>query len=301
MSVGVRCSGAAYSPHVSLNRKRSYTSLRGAVRSTRAWSRTVGAGRIGSMPHFLVIGAQRCGTTALFRYLAAHPQVQPATGKELQYFSMHAGRGDRWYRGHFPAADGELRTFEASPYYLFHPAVPARVASALPEARFVVLLRDPVERAYSHYLHSRSLGVEPLAFGAALDAEADRLRAAVRYGEQTRAAHHALRSFSYVGRGRYAEQLDRWFSHISPDRILIVRSENLYAHTSAVYGEILAFLELDPFRPGEFARPTRRADPGPSQLTPELRERLATEFAPHDARLARMLDWAQAWPRPVTC
>ena len=122
--------------------------------------------------------------------------MRAATGKELQFFSLHFGRGTRWYRAHFPPAAAGRRSFEASPYYLFHPSVPARVAATLPQARFVALLRDPVERAYSHYLHTRAYGVEPLGFAEALAAEPGRLAGALADGPDTPAAHHALRNFS---------------------------------------------------------------------------------------------------------
>jgi len=275
--------------------------LRRTVRSTRAWGRAALPGQPGRLPDFLIIGGQRCGTTSLYRYLAAHPQVRPATGKELQFFSLHYGRGERWYRAHFPTTPPGVRSFEASPYYLFHPSVPARVAATLPEARFVALLRDPVERAYSHYLHTRSYGAEPLSFADALDAEEERLARALRSGPETAAAHHALRNHSYLARGRYAEQLDRWFAVLPRERLYVVRSEELAADPAGTYAGILRFLELPPFTPAAFARHTRRVDVGPSQLTPELRARLRAYFAPHNARLADLLGWPDPWPDTAPC
>lgn len=256
----------------------------------------------GPLPDFLILGGQRCGTTSLFHYLRAHPQVRPATGKELQYFTLHHGRGQRWYRGHFPALSPGQVTFEASPYYLFHPSVPARVAAALPEARFVVLLRDPVQRAWSHYRHTRAYGAEPLSFPEALAAEPRRLAAALRHGPDTRRAHAALRNHSYAARGRYAEQLQRWFAHVPRERIHVVRSEDLYADPAGTYGELLRFLELDPFTPAEFGRHTRTGgvrstglDPS-AGLDPSVLAELTEHFTPHNARLAELLGWPDPWP-----
>ncbi|SDZ24952.1 Sulfotransferase domain-containing protein [Micromonospora pattaloongensis] len=277
-----------------MSRRVAVDRLRRAVRGTRAWGRGVLAP--GALPDFLIIGGQRCGTTSLYHYLAAHPRVRVATGKELQFFSLHHGRGTRWYRGHFPAAAPGTRSFEASPYYLFHPEVPARVAATLPQGRFIALLRDPVERAYSHYLHTRSYGLEPLDFADAVAAEPDRLAAALRHGPDSRTAHAALRNHSYLARGRYAEQLERWFAHVPRERLLVLRSEDLYADPAAVYGELLRFLELPPFTPAAFARHTRRVDPGPSALTDALRADLSAYFAPHNARLATLLGWPNTWP-----
>lgn len=255
--------------------------VRRAVRAGRAWARAAVPdglpGAPGRLPEFLIIGAQRCGTTSLYRYLAAHPSVRTATGKELQFLSLHHRRGLRWYRGHFPVRPPGVSSFEASPYYLFDPDVPARAAALLPHARFVALLRDPVERAYSHYLHSRAYGVEPLSFADALDAEPARL---------ARGGHTARRRYSYVARGRYAEQLERWYAHVPPERLLVLRTERL----GADYPGVLEFLGLEPHTP-DLVRHTRRADPdGASQLTPELRARLTAEFAPHEAALKALLN-----------
>lgn len=248
--------------------------LRRAVRSSRAYGRAVLPLPLGRLPEFLVIGGQRCGTTSLYRYLAAHPSVRPASGKELQFFSLHHGRGERWYRAHFPVRPPEERSFEASPYYLFDPAVPARAADMLPGGRFVALIRDPAERAYSHYLHSVAYGVEKLPFAEALDAEPARLAS----GD-----HVARRQFSYVARGRYAEQLTRWFDAAGRERVLVVRTEDLTSR----YADILAFLGLEP-QAAPSAIHTRRAA-GAAPLGDALRERLDAEFAADQKALQELL------------
>ena len=258
-----------------MSRRPAVDALRRVVRSARAFASTPGA-----LPGFLIIGAQRCGTTSLHSYLSAHPAVRAASGKELQYFSLHYGRGERWYRGHFPP---DALSFEASPLYLFHPDAPARVAATLPAGRFIALLRDPVERAWSHYLHTRSYGQEPLDFAAALEAEESRL-----------STPDGWRRYSYAARGRYAEQLERWYAHIPRERLHAIRSEDFYADPAAVYAEVLAFLGLEPFTPPEFAVHTRRVDrSGPP---PEVVSRLRGEFAPHNDRLADLLGWKAPWP-----
>jgi hypothetical protein len=261
-----------------MSRRPAVDALRRAVRSARAWTATPGA-----LPDFLVIGGQRCGTTSLHSYLAAHPQVRAATGKELQYFSLHYGRGERWYRGHFPPSSPGVVCFEASPLYLFHPDAPSRAAATLPRGRYIALLRDPVERAWSHYLHTRSYGQESLDFAAALAAEESRL-----------ATPDGLRRYSYAARGRYAEQLSRWLAHVPRERLLVLRSEDLYADPTTVYAQVLGFLGLDAFTPAEFAVHTRRvgrAEP-PAEAVRVLRE----HFAPHNARLADLLGWPDPWP-----
>nr|MDT0658478.1 sulfotransferase [Micromonospora sp. DSM 115978] len=279
-------------------RRAAVDRLRRTVRGARAWARATVPGQAGALPDFLIIGGQRCGTTSLHHYLAAHPAVRPATGKELQFFSLHHGRGERWYRAHFPASSPGALSFEASPYYLFHPRVPARVAATLPAGRFIALLRDPVERAYSHYLHTRSYGAEPLPFVEAVAAEEGRLATALRDGPDTPAAHATLRNHSYLARGRYAEQLDRWFAHIDRDRILVLRSEDLYTDPASAYARVLAFLGLAPFTPAAFDRHTRRTNRAAGELTEAVRTSLSTYFAPHNQRLATLLGWPDTWPQP---
>ena len=140
-------------------------------------------------PDFLLIGAKRGGTTSLSRYLAEHPDVldlfpRAEKIKGLYYFDEQYPRGDRWYRSHFPTraqralrsrAGAPARVGEASPYYLYHPLAPTRAAAAVPDARILVVLRDPVERAYSHWKERRSNDGDPLDFAAAIDAEEGRL------------------------------------------------------------------------------------------------------------------------------
>lgn len=112
-------------------------------------------------PDFIVIGAQRCGTTSLFRVLNDHPDVvRPTVSKGIGYFDVNYAKGARWYRSHFPLrVTARLRTkgralaFESSGYYSFHPLAAERIASDLPDVKVVLMVRDPVERAYSAYKH----------------------------------------------------------------------------------------------------------------------------------------------------
>ena len=130
------------------------------------------------LPDFLGIGVQKGGTTTLQRLLEQHPQVYLPPCKELHYFSLHYGQGEAWYQQQFEAAAPDQRCGEITPYYLFHPQVPARIHALLPEAKLIVLLRDPVERALSQVAHSMRLGLEPLELEEALAAESERLRGA---------------------------------------------------------------------------------------------------------------------------
>ena len=124
----------------------------------------------GRLPDFLGLGVQKGGTTSLHCLLEQHPQVFLPSVKEVHYFSLNFASGEAWYRSQFASAEPEQRCGEITPYYLFHPQAAARVREALPQAKLIVLLRDPVERTLSQYFHSRRHGFEPLGLEAALDA-----------------------------------------------------------------------------------------------------------------------------------
>lgn len=222
----------------------------------------VATARFRTAPDFLVIGAQRSGTSSLYKWLSRHPNVAPSLRKEVEYFSVDFLRGERWYRAHFPVAlrrklasfrGRAWKTFEATPDYLFDPRAPQRVAEALPNAKLIVLLRDPIDRAVSHYHHSVRNNLEDLPLEEALRREVERLEP-----EWSRIArdpgYRALpfRRFSYVARSRYAEQLERWRSFFPESQMLVMRSEDLFADPSGNFATVLRFLDLPPWEPPEF-------------------------------------------------
>lgn len=250
------------------------------------------------LPDCLIIGAQRAGTSSLYRNLLQHPGIGGATRKEVHYFDQNHQQGPNWYRSFFsPSPPGESRRLnvEASPYYLYHPAVPARVKALLPEVRLIALLRDPVERTWSGYLHARERGLEPLEFADALDAEAGRLR-----GEEQRMladpsyASHAHRHHSYQARGLYADQLRRWLEHFPRERLLLLKAEDLYADAPGVTRRVLGFLGL-PEMPG--IQPSwRNSTPDKTPMPDEIRDRLRRYFEPANAALRDIagpeFDWS---------
>jgi hypothetical protein len=244
-----------------------------------------------SLPQFLILGTQRGGTTSLYRYLAEHPDVRRPLRKEIQYFTLHHGRGEGWYRSHFPFSG---TTFEATPYYLFHPQAPARAAACVPDAKLLVLLREPAGRAFSHWQHTRGRGLEPLGFEDALDAEAARVDGeAARLASDPSYRSEAHRSWSYATRGQYAEQLERWLAVYPREQLLVVRSEDLYERPAETHARVLEFLGLPVVTLHQYARHTRRA--GSGAMPAGVRERLRTHFRPHNERLAALLGPDVRW------
>jgi hypothetical protein len=254
------------------------------------------------LPTALIVGAQKAGTTALFAYLRRHPAVLGPSWKEVSYFDRHFGRGEAWYRGNFP---NDLRVWlvkrrglepvvaEASTGYLFHPLAPERVKALLPTARLIALLRDPVERAYSHYQHEVALGREPLSFEEALDREGERLDGELeRMRADPRYFSYAWWNYTYLARGRYAEQLERWYEIFPREQLLVVATEDLRNDPRATYARVLEHVgapayELDSY-PTIFSRDY-------AEMRPDTRRRLSDYYAEPNKRLyellGRELDW----------
>jgi hypothetical protein len=201
-----------------------------------------------AMPDFLILGAQKAGTTTLYDNLVRHPQVLPCDIKEVHYFDVNYFRGPNWYRSHFPLKS-KMRpgmiTGEGSPYYLFHPAVHERVKDSCPDCKFLVVLRDPVTRAFSHYQHEVRKGREPLTFEQAIEAEPKRLAGQREIVAGDPAGHSfEFQHFSYLGRGCYADQLERWFSVFPREQFLILFSGDLESEFGATMGRVFGFLGL---------------------------------------------------------
>jgi hypothetical protein len=246
------------------------------------------------LPTFLVLGAQKAGTTALFAYLREHPDVTGPPWKEVSFFDRHYARGLRWYRGNFPLRGRRAGAVgEASPSYLFHPLAPERVRAALPDARLVAILRNPVDRAHSHYQHEVALGREALSFEEALEAEEARLAGEVeRLTRDPASFSHAWWNYTYASRGLYAEQLGRWLALFPREQLLVLLTDELAADPAGTYGRVLDFLSVAPHRLASYPRIFER-EYGP--MRPETRERLAARFAEPNRRLAELLGRELPW------
>lgn len=259
-------------------------------------------------PSFLVIGGQRCGTTTIFKSLAAHPQVmRPPVEKGTDYYTLKHSRGIDWYRGHFTLAAtsrrrchayGEPVAFEACTYYLFHPFAIERIAADFPDMKLVAMLRDPVERAYSAYKHELARGFETEPdFERALELEDERLEGEVeRMRRDEDYESFAHRHLAYARRGQYAEQLERVLRHFPAEQLHVIESEAFFEDPAREFAGLLEFLGLRPWAPDRFEQ--HNARPG-APMPAAARSRLTEHFAEHDERLATLLGRRPRWATAV--
>jgi hypothetical protein len=246
------------------------------------------------LPEFVVIGAQRAGTSSMFRYLSAHPQVRRPLRKEIDYFSAHYGESLSWYRAHFPVRRGSI-SFDCTPQYFVHPLAPERCRALLPDAKMVIMARDPVARLMSHYSHMRRLGFETLELRDALEAEESRI--AHDLGEISSDLAWNPReffNFSYLTRSRYAEQFERWLGSYPREAFHVFDFDEFVNSPETEWGPLLDFLELEPWVPPDFRNwSTPTAKPGTdTALGEELADRLKDDIGRFAELSGRPLSWA---------
>lgn len=254
------------------------------------------------LPNFVILGAQKAGTTTLYDNLVKHPSVHSCDIKEVHFFDTNWSKGENWYRAHF-ATEREKRaaqeqqiswiTGEGSPYYMFHPLVAGRMKQVCPEARLIIILRDPVERAYSHYQHERRKGREPLSFENALADEEQRLA-----GEADRIISGAAdtsfshQHYSYKARGHYADQLEEWFRHFPREQFLILDSKLLNADFAGTLREVHNFLGIESL---ELPQPKRSNVGSYDTMDAKTKAELNAYFAPQNKRLFELLQRDFSW------
>jgi len=230
-------------------------------------------------------------------YLVQHPQLFGGTHKEVHFFDYQYDRGENWYRSVFPMTSGMppgSLTGDATPLYMVHPLVPSRVARLLPDVKLIVLLRDPVDRAISHYYHQVRRGREELAIETAFAAEQSRIsdeKMRLLNGEDFKP--EPFRRFSYKERGHYAEQLERWFDYFPRQQFFIDTSERFYSKTESFLADVFQFLGVDTSVSISDLKPRNVGIEREDDL--EIRAMLRDYFKPHNRRLEELLGRTFPW------
>lgn len=235
-------------------------------------------------PDFLIIGAQKGGTTSLYYYLASHPQVIPAIRKEVDFWSWKYAYGLDWYLAHFPPVhQSAYLTGEASPSYLNHPEAATRLKAINPQVKLIVLLRNPVDRAISHYYHWRRLGWEERTLADAIAAERAQLETEPNYWRSEQ---------NYLAAGVYVEFLQKWLKVFPQEQFLILSSEAFYTQTDATLDRVWKFLDLPEHQISDY----KKYNSGTHLSTNELmREPLSNYFQPHNQKLEDFLGMKFNW------
>lgn len=255
----------------------------------------------GTLPDFLILGAEKAGTTFLYSLLQEHPNFRAAAKKEVHYFDSRKFEfGPQWYRAQFPrqvdVGKRNTITGEASPYYLLHPLAAQRAYELMPDVKLIVLLRNPIDRAYSGYQHKVRDGVEPLSFEAAIEAEPERLA-----GERDKLINDETyysknyRWYSYLTRGIYVDQIRRWQKCFAPDQFMIIKSEDFFEEPLSTLDRVCNFVGLQERQVG--VRNPQKTGKGAKYepIKPGTRRRLETYFKPHNQRLYDYLGEDYGW------
>ena len=221
-----------------------------------------------TMPNFLIIGAAKAGTTALYEYLQQHPQIYMTPTKETNFFAFEGevvnfdGPGDDGikgfsitdldtYQAEFQQLTDEIAIGEACPSYLYLPQAAVRIKQYIPDSRLIVILRNPVERAYANFLHLVRDDREPYQdFTLALQEETKRINSNWEW------------FWHYIQLGYYAEQLQRYYEMFSANQIKIYLYEDLREKPTALIQDICRFIEVDDtFAPDMSLRPNKSGMP----------------------------------------
>lgn len=265
------------------------------------------SGFLHTTPDFYIIGAAKCGTTALYDYLIQHPSIHSAVTKEPRYFDKYYDRGINWYKVLFPSKFSkffsknilkkEFVTGEATPRYLDHPHVPKRIKKITPNAKFIVLLRNPVNRIYSHYNMRINSGKETLSLQEAIKMENKRTEGEYkRMQEDENYYSFDYYHHSYMDLSMYAKKLKHWMKVFPKEQFLIIPSERFFSNPDQVFQEVLQFLNVPNFHLEEYSK----VDAGKykkTQMDSSVRKQLAEYFKPHNEELYKFLDINYGWDK----
>lgn len=254
------------------------------------------------LPDFLIVGAQQSGTTSLYYNLIQHPLILPCIRKEVHYFDRYYNCDEYWYRGHFPTFHQMRRlelkygwkpiTGEATPDYMVDPSTIDRIARSIPDARLIVLLRNPVDRAFSNYHNNIRKGNEHRSFEEVLESDPVLSAESVENIMSDPSSWYGKQKKGLLQHGLYVYQLERLYKRFPKENILVLQAEQMFNNTSAVYREVLNFLDLPDFTPEKFIR-SKLHKYGP--INPVTRKRLGDFFGQYNEQLFKMLgrrfDW----------
>ena len=248
------------------------------------------------LPDFFVIGVVRSGTTSMYHYLDQHPSIVKSAYDEIGFFDDNFRLGWSWYRSLFPTRmkkekikeeTGNFLTFDDTPFYIYNEIVAKRIREFFPNGKIIVLLRNPIDRAYSNYILGVRRGDEKRSFEEAVLEEMEHIK---QYSE---IQIDEFLSQSYLGRGLYALQLEIWFRYFKRENILIIKSEDFSKNTQRTMEQVFRFLDLPNFKIKKLKKLSNVWEyPNMEKKTRDL---LREFFRPYNEKLYDMLKIDYNW------
>lgn len=244
---------------------------RGLRKATSRWRK---------LPDFIIIGAQKSGTSSLFYYLNQHPSLDLSTQKEIHYFDLNRHRGLNWYKSFFPLKTSKKRTGEASPYYLFSKTAPRELSKVKPDIKLIVLIRNPIDRAYSQYQMTAKQVNDP---------NYPRFEEVIAPGNEMEARRN------FLSRGLYALHIKNWFECFERGQFLFIKSEDFFADPKEALGELYKWLGVDEIYPRDLKA---RQVGSYSELSPQIRTALEDYYRAPNRELIGILGDRFRWQGP---
>ena len=244
------------------------------------------------IPNFLIVGIGKGGTTSLYYYLEKHPQILPAIRKEIHFFSENSERGLDWYLSHFPPIPKESNflTGEATPWYLVSYGAEKKVASIFPNIKIIILLRNPILRAFSQYQMELKFAGEQRSFAEVISSEIEAIKNFSSPGEVD--SDYWQTEKGYLLFGLYFYFIEKWMTVFPREQFLILRSEDFYANPAATLTQVFEFLGVPDYSLAEY----RNYNPGSyNSISDDLRQTLAEFFRPHNQKLEEYLGMKFNW------
>ena len=257
-------------------------------------------------PDFFIIGVQKGGTTSLFHYLSTHPQVASILRKDPFYYLWNFNKGLDWYRSNFPfkseieaksrRAGQKCLVYEASTHYIFYPQAAHRILKDCTDPKFILVLRDPVERAFSHWRHRKRRGEEARGFEECISHElaSGGARAIMQERLKDESIEWDWCERQYLSHGLYLQQIEGWLDTVNRDRLLILISEDFFEDPEAGVREAETFLGIKQNVPNGGFPVYNQGRPG--QMNEDTRRQLVEFYKDSNSRLeaflGRLLPWS---------
>jgi len=258
------------------------------------------------LPNFIIIGFQKCGTTTLFDNLIKSPNIGMSSKKEVHFFDFSYWRGISWYRAQFPLKITKLNfeeknkepylVVDASPLYIFHPQVPQRVKKVLPNAKLIVIMRNPVDMAYSHYQHYKRRNLEKMSFEEVIDDDERRFETIMKRFQNDEIRDYNVKkiAFPYISMAIYVKYIKNWLNVFPKNQFLFLQTEELNQNIEMEFRKIYDFIEIPSFN----FKYVGKSNVGNYQpMKSSTRERLLKFYKPFNQELENILETKFQWEK----